>query len=235
MSDNDKDGIVVVTGASKGVGRAVAEALARAHGRTVLAVARDAQALATLRGSEPLVEVLELDLERSDAPARVSEAVGDRRVLALVNNAGLLLKRDFDAWSEQDLMRSYKVNVVVPVRLVQALADRLQGDPPGHVVNISSMGGVQGSAKFPGLLGYSTSKGGLVTATECLAEELRDRAVRANAVCLGAVDTAMLREAFPGYQAPVGPVEVGNFLARFALEGAALFNGKVLHMAVSTP
>jgi NAD(P)-dependent dehydrogenase (short-subunit alcohol dehydrogenase family) len=132
-------------------------------------------------------------------------------------------------------VRLYRVNVVLPLRLVQALLDRLEGRPEGHVVNIGSMGGVQGSSKFPGLLGYSTSKGALVTATECLAEELKDRGVRANCVCLGSVDTEMLRQAFPGYKASMAPGEVGAFLSRFALEGGNLFNGKVLHMATGTP
>ena len=232
---NGTEGLVVVTGASRGVGRATVEALVRDHGARVLAVARSEGALQELKALGPRVEVLRIDLEEDGAPATLAVAVGARRVRALVNNAGLLLKRDLLEWTDSDLQRLHRVNVVAPLRLVQALADRLSGDPAGHVVNVGSMGGVMGSMKFAGLLGYTVSKGGLVTLTECLAEELKDRGVRANCVCLGAVDTEMLREAFPGYQAPVGPVEVGNFLARFALEGANLFNGKVLQMAVSTP
>jgi 3-oxoacyl-[acyl-carrier protein] reductase len=232
---NTREGLVVVTGASRGVGRATAEALAREHGRRVLAVARDSAALASLSAAHPLVQGLVVDLEREGAAEAVSRAVGDRPVAALVNNAGLLIKNAFPAWTEEDLVRLYRVNVVLPLRLVQALLDRLEGRPEGHVVNIGSMGGVQGSSKFPGLLGYSTSKGALVTATECLAEELKDRGVRANCVCLGSVDTEMLRQAFPGYKASMAPGEVGAFLSRFALEGGNLFNGKVLHMATGTP
>lgn len=232
---NTREGLVVVTGASRGVGRATAEALARDHGRRVLAVARDAAALASLTAAHPLVEGMVLDLEGEGAAEALARTVGGRQVAALVNNAGLLITNALEAWTEEQLLRLYKLNVVVPLRLVQVLLDRLEGRPEGHVVNIGSMGGVQGSTKFPGLLGYSTSKGGLVTATECLAEELKDRGVRANCICLGSVDTEMLREAFPGYRASMAPREVGAFISRFALEGGNLFNGKVLQLATSTP
>jgi short-subunit dehydrogenase len=202
-----------------------------------MAVARDAAALATLRDeiADPLLETLVLDLASPNAPSVLAMAVEGRPVVALVNNAGLLLKRDFGAWSIDDMQRLYQVNVVTPLMLVQALVEQLGSSDPGHVVNIGSMGGVQGSVKFQGLLGYSTSKGALVTLTECMAEELKDRGVRVNCLCLGAVDTEMLREAFPGFQAPVTAEEMGAFVARFSLEGRNLFNGKVLQVATGTP
>lgn len=234
-----EEGLVIVTGASRGVGRATAMALLRDHGRHVLALARDADALGSLQleaqQAGGRLQTLVLDLASEEAAQQVSDAIGPRRVSALVNNAGLLLKRDLGTWSSEDMLRLYLVNVVAPLLLVQLLADRLAGTPAGHVVNIGSMGGVQGSAKFPGLLGYSASKGALVTVTECLAEELKDRGVSANCLCLGAVDTEMLREAFPGFRAPVAAEEVGAFIARFTLEGAKLFNGKTLQVAVGTP
>jgi 3-oxoacyl-[acyl-carrier protein] reductase len=236
MKDN---GIIIVTGASRGVGRATALALVRDHGRHVLALARDRNALIGLaqeaQGAKGALETLALDLAGAEAEHVLSDAVGARRVRGLVNNAGLLIKRELGQWSASDMLSLYQVNVVAPLLLVQRLADRLAGEPPGHVVNIGSMGGVQGSSKFPGLLGYSASKGALVTVTECLAEELKDRRIRANCLCLGAVDTEMLREAFPGYQAPVRSTDMGAYVARFVLEGANLFNGKVLHVATSTP
>jgi 3-oxoacyl-[acyl-carrier protein] reductase len=234
-----KEGVVIVTGASRGVGRATALALVRDHGRHVLALARDTDALASLQQEAlqagGLLQTLVVDLASEGAERLVSDAIGPRSVAALVNNAGLLLKRELGAWSSEDMLRLYRVNVVAPLLLVQLLADRLAGMPAGHVVNIGSMGGVQGSSKFPGLLGYSASKGALVTVTECLAEEFKERGVSANCLCLGSVDTEMLREAFPGFRAPVSAEEVGAFVARFALEGAKLFNGKTLQVAVGTP
>ena len=72
-----------------------------------------------------------------------------------------------------------------------------------HIVNISSMGGFQGSAKFNGLSYYSASKAAIACLSECLAEEFKDSGVSVNCLALGAVQTEMLREAFPGYKAPV--------------------------------
>lgn len=236
MSDRP---LVVVTGASRGVGREAVRALVERHRIDVLAVARDAEALQGLQqqcaNGPAHVEILALDLAGDRAVPRVVRQVGGRRLLGLLNNAGLLRKRNFGEWTLQDLHDLFLVNAHQPFLLAQALVDRLAGTPPGHVVNIGSMGGVQGSAKFPGLAGYSASKMALAGLTECMAEDLRERGVRCNCLALGAVDTAMLREAFPGYQAPVTAEAMGAEVARFVLEGHKYFNGKVLPMALSTP
>lgn len=231
--------LVVVTGSSKGIGRGTAGSLVRDHGCTVIGMARDAEGLATLeaecRGASGHFEPVVADLSRPEALDVLLERVGGRRVNGLVNNAGLLITRTFGTWTAEDTGRLFHLNAAVPLLLAQALAHVLGGDPPGHIVNISSMGGFQGSAKFPGLLAYSASKAGLACITECLAEELKESGVRANCLCLGAVDTEMLRAAFPGYKAPMGPAAMGAHVARFVLEGHSLFNGKVLPVALSTP
>ncbi len=153
----------------------------------------------------------------------------------LVNNAGVLLKRPLGAWQASDFDQLFAVNARSPLMLTQTLLPALGRSASAHVVNISSMGGFQGSAKFPGLLGYSASKAALACMTECLAEELKDTAIRCNCLCLGAVDTAMLREAFPGYQAQVTAKAMGTFVAGFVLNGHKLLNGKVLPVSLSTP
>lgn len=240
MNKASGDGkLVVVTGASTGVGRATAKALVQQHGCEVIAVARSAAKLQDLAhecaGGRGSLRPLGMDLEQEGAVAQVKQAVGPRRLHGLVNNAGLLLKHGLGGWTAADAQRLFRLNATIPLLLTQTLAAALQGDPPGHVVNIGSMGGFQGSVKFPGMAAYSASKAALANLTECLAEELKDRQVRCNCLCLGAVDTAMLREAFPGYTASVGPDEVGNYLARFVVEGHNFYNGKVLPFAVSTP
>lgn len=231
--------VVVVTGASTGVGRATAKALAMDHGCEVVAVARKGNLLEELAaecsGARGRITPLALDLASPDAVDHVLRAAAGRRLHGLVNVAGLFIKHPLGEWTAGDAQRLFLLNATVPFLLAQALAPLLQGDPPGHVVNIGSMGGFQGSVKFPGLAAYSASKAALANLSECLAEELKERDVRCNCVCLGAVDTAMLRAAFPGYTAPVGPEAVGRWLARFVLEGHILFNGKVLPLATSTP
>src|SRR5690606_3161233 len=122
-----------------------------------------------------------------------------------------------------------------PLEISQALIDELRGDPPGHIVHISSMGGFQDSAKFPGLIAYSSSKAALACMAQCMAEEMKEKGVRSNCLALGSVDTEMLRTAFPGYRTQMSPIEMGAFIARFAMEGHHLFNGKVLPVATTTP
>ncbi len=231
-----KEELVVITGASRGVGRATALAIALEHGVRVLAVSRDAGALERLQqDGAGMVEVLALDIGASDAPRAIKAAVAGRRVRALVHCAGLLDKRPMGEHQRAVLERLYAVNVFAPLEITQALVDELDGTPPGHVVHIGSMGGFQDSAKFPGLVAYSASKAALACMAQCLAEEFKDRGIRSNCLALGAVDTEMVREAFPGYQAPVTADAMGAYVARFALEGHNLFNGKVLPAAVTTP
>lgn len=236
---NAKRPLVVVTGASRGVGRETAKALVMAHGCTVIGVARNASALAKLQAEcaagPGTLEIVAADLASAHGRAELQASTAGRRVHGLVNNAGLLIKREFGQWTEDDAGQLFAINSTIPLLLAQALAAQLEGDPPGHVLNLSSMGGYQGSVKFPGLLAYSASKAALACISECLAEEFKDRALRSNCLCLGAVDTDMLREAFPGYQAPVAAAEMGAYVARFTLQGHLLHNGKVLPVALSTP
>jgi len=231
--------LVVVTGASRGVGAATARALVQEHGCTVLAVSRDIVGLGALKdacaGGAGWVEPLPLDLGQPDAAAHVVAAVDGRRARALVHCAGTLQRREIGRYMRQDLESLFTVNVFAPLELSQALAGALAGDPPGHIVHIGSMGGFQDSAKFAGLVAYSSAKAALACMAQCLAEEFVERGVRSNCLALGAVDTAMLREAFPGYRAPVGAEAMGTYVARFALEGHFLFNGKVLPVALGTP
>jgi NAD(P)-dependent dehydrogenase (short-subunit alcohol dehydrogenase family) len=233
------EGTIIVTGASRGIGRATVRALVLDHGRSVLAVSRDRIALESLEVEcsigPGMLRTLSSDLTRDGAISEVLGTIRDHRVMGLVNNAGLLIKRPIGEWKIEDLGHLFRANLFVPLLLSQALASQLDGDPPGHVVNLGSMGGFQGSVKFPGLAGYSSSKAALANLTECLAEEWKGRGIRCNCLAIGAVDTAMMREAFPGYRAPVTADEAGAFVARFALEGHRMFNGKILPMALSTP
>ena len=97
-------------------------------------------------------------------------------------------------------------------------------------MHITSMGGVQGSSKFPGLSLYSAAKGAVSIFTESLSTEWVDRGIAVNALALGAVQTEMLDEAFPGLEAPVQPAEMGGYDADFCLKGHRLFNGKILQV-----
>jgi len=104
-----------------------------------------------------------------------------------------------------------------------------------HIVNISSMGGFQGSAKYAGLSYYSASKAALACLTECLANEFKEYGISMNCLALGSVQTEMFEEAFPGYKAPVDVKQMAEFISGFALTGHKFFNGKILPVAVGNP
>lgn len=233
------EGWVVVTGASKGLGRATVRALVKEHGAQVLALSRDpllqADLAKELHGFKGRIRVLTVDVAAEEGPAAVAGALGAARCLALVHNAAVLHKAEFGRHERAALEHCFRVNAIAPLMLTQALAPTLSGSPPGHIVHIGSMGGFQDSAKFPGLVGYSASKAALACMAQCVAEELKDRGIRSNCLALGAADTEMLRTAFPGYQAPTSAESMGGFIAWFALHGHKHFNGKVLPVATSTP
>jgi NAD(P)-dependent dehydrogenase (short-subunit alcohol dehydrogenase family) len=124
---------------------------------------------------------------------------------------------------------------MIPWQLIQSLLDLLAKSGKSHVINISSIGGMQGSVKFPGLSAYSSAKGALGILTECLAAELSDKGISFNCLALGSVQTEMFKMAFPGYKAQLKPEEIATFIADFALNGNKYFNGKILPVSVSTP
>lgn len=232
-----ESGGVLVTGAGSGIGLEIVRALLSEHRCTVWALARNGdQRLAKELTSHPdRLRVLDYDLNTTDSIQSIAETVGSNRLIGLVHNAALLGKQDFGAYTREGLEKLFRINAVVPLLLTQALASRLEGEPPGHVVHISSMGGFQDSMKFPGLAAYSSSKAALACLAQCLAEEFKDRGIRSNCLAIGAVDTVMLRAAFPGFKAPVTPESMGQFIAWFTLNGHNLFNGKVLPVSASTP
>jgi NAD(P)-dependent dehydrogenase (short-subunit alcohol dehydrogenase family) len=117
---------------------------------------------------------------------------------------------------------------------IQSLLPKL--NPAGsHIVNISSMGGFQGSMKFAGLAAYSTSKAALCSFTELFAEEFKGSGIAMNCLCLGAVQTEMLEEAFPGYKAPLTPDQMATFIEEFSLSAHQYMNGKIIPVSLTNP
>lgn len=227
--------MVLVTGAGRGVGLATVQALLSMDDVRVVAVSRALAALEPVVASEPRLELCPVDLIAPDSAERIAAFVGQRRLHAVVHNAGLLHKADMGQHRRAELERLFLTNTIAPLEISQALASRLAGDPPGHIVHIGSMGGFQDASKFPGLVAYSSSKAALACMAQCMAEEFKDGGIRSNCLALGSVDTEMLRAAFPGYTAVTKAEAIGSFIADFSLNGHNLFNGKVLPVATTTP
>lgn len=223
---------VVITGCSRGIGYELAKLFAQ-EGNDVLALSRNPEPMRAL--GDERITALPFDLQKAENLAELKSLLSNRweSVDILINNAGSLVNKPFLETSVDEFMGIYQVNLFGVASLIQTIVPYM--GKSGHVVNISSMGGIQGSAKFPGLSAYSSSKGALITLSELLAEEFKETGPSFNALALGAVQTEMLEEAFPGFKAPVTALEMARYIKRFALEGHLYFNGKVLQVSNSTP
>tara|TARA_B100001057_G_scaffold491256_1_gene581104 strand:- start:435 stop:1109 length:675 start_codon:yes stop_codon:yes gene_type:complete len=221
---------LVITGASRGIGFEICTQAA-SKGYKVIALSRNIKPLLGIENIHPFAVDLSDETAIQDFIKKISKSFS--KVDALINNAGRLINKPFLETSSEEFKKVYQVNIFAVASLIRLIFPLLA--PQGHVVNISSMGGVQGTAKFPGLSAYSSSKGGLIILTELLAEEFNESGPSFNALALGAVQTEMLDEAFPGYKAQVSAKEMATYILEFALEGQQLYNGKVLPIASSTP
>lgn len=223
---------IVVTGTSRGIGLELVKQLAE-QGHQVLALSRNDKPCAELGFDE--VTAFPFDISSQEDLDKVFAFVKEewQEVDVLIHNAGALVNKPFEELSVTDFQKVYDVNVFGVARLTQTLIPFMQSG--SHVVTVSSMGGIQGSMKFPGLAAYSSSKGAVITLSELLAEEYKEKGIAFNVLALGAVQTEMLEEAFPGYQASLQPDEMASYISNFALIAHKFYNGKVLQVSASTP
>ena len=221
---------LLVTGASRGVGFAICKK-ASANGHRAIALSRNISPLKGIPNVHPFSVDLSLESEVVDFVKEIGTSF--KSIDVLINNAGSLINKPFLEISSSDFEAVFKVNIFAVATLTRLILPMMNAK--GHVLNITSIGGVQGSAKFPGLSAYSSSKGALVILTELLAEEFKDSGPSFNALALGAVQTEMLEEAFPGYKAPVSAAQMAEYIIDFALKGHQFYNGKVLPISSSTP
>ena len=222
---------IIITGTSRGIGYELALQFANA-GHQVLAISRKTpQALM----EHPNVSCLSLDISVAEDLLQVEKFILQtwKKVDVLLHNAGRLLHKPFDQITADEFQSVYKVNVFAVAELTKICIPFMQKG--SHVVTISSMGGIQGSMKFAGLAAYSSSKGAVITLSELLAEEYKEHGIAFNVLALGAVNTEMLQEAFPGYEAPLSAKEMADYIFNFALTGNKFYNGKVLQVSSSTP
>jgi 3-oxoacyl-[acyl-carrier protein] reductase len=222
---------IVVTGASRGIGRAIVERLTPEH--SVLATARSVEALSEL-SLKTGCKTYAFDLESSDYSGfreSIEQNLGG--IDLLIHNAGLLINKPFIDLNHSEILRQYQVNVFSLFEMVQSFDSLLSRD--AHIVALGSIGGMIGSVKFPGLSAYSSSKGALAVLVECLQEEYKERNWAFNCLALGAVQTEMLNEAFPGYKAPIQPSEMAEFICNFSLSSHKVLKGKVLPISLSNP
>lgn len=223
---------VVITGTSRGIGFELAKQFAN-EGHRVLALSRNTEPLANVNHKN--ISFIPVDLSNEAELKSAADFVKTifKSVDILIHNAGFLVNKPFETLTKEDFQKVYEVNVFAVAGLTQKMMPFMsQGS---HVITISSMGGIQGSMKFPGLAAYSSAKGAVITLSELLAEEYKEQGIAFNVLAIGAVQTEMLEEAFPGYQAPLQPNEMAAYILNFALTGNKFYNGKVLQVSSTTP
>ena len=228
------DRTIVVVGASRGIGAELVKLFAGDSGNKIIALSRDKRKMDVVFQSFRNVETHSFDLN-SNVRQQAEEIFSKiNKIDVLINNAGLLKNKPFTELTHQDISSCYQVNVIGVMETVQAAVDKME-QAGGHIVNISSMGGFQGSVKFGGLSAYSTSKAAVCSFTELFAEEYKESKIRMNCLCLGAAQTEMLEEAFPGYQAPVSAAKMAEFISDFSINAHQWINGKIIPVSLSTP
>jgi NAD(P)-dependent dehydrogenase (short-subunit alcohol dehydrogenase family) len=233
---------IVVTGASRGIGFQIVQSLAKAGVLKIIGISRNYKQLCQLKelcSQLSMTEFIPVAYDFQQITAAEPQLAGlikqhFNHIDILINNAGTLVNKPFESITTDEINRLFTVNYIAPALLIKYLLPLLRVSQ-AHIVNITSMGGFQGSVKFKGLSHYSASKAALAVLTECLAEEYKKEGLVFNALALGAVQTEMLAEAFPNFKAPVTSEQMGEFIANFAMNGKTFFNGKVLPVSLSVP
>ncbi|WP_264520583.1 SDR family NAD(P)-dependent oxidoreductase [Flavobacterium sp. N1994] len=222
---------IIITGTSRGIGYELALQFAKA-GHQVLAISRN---IPQEFLGNPNITSRSVDLSKESDLNSMENFLSNawKNVDIIIHNAGSLVLKPFAQTTQEDFENVYKVNVFGVANLTRVCLPFLKKG--SHVVSISSMGGIQGSMKFAGLSAYSSSKGAVITLSELLAEEYREQGIAFNVLALGAVNTEMLQEAFPGYEAPISAKEMADYIFNFALTGNKYHNGKIIQVSSSTP
>jgi short-subunit dehydrogenase len=221
---------IVITGASRGIGFELVK-LAEKKEYKVYALSRNTKNLDSTNFVNPISIDITDEILLSNFILELKK--NDVTIDALINNAGAFLNKPFSDTTKSEFEAIYQVNLFGLASITRMLLPQIS--TKGHVINISSMGGIDGSVKFPGLSAYSSSKGAVNILTELLAEEYKETGPSFNALALGAVQTEMLEEAFPGLKAPLSAKKMASYVLDFAITGQKYYNGKILPISSSTP
>jgi len=227
---------IIIIGGTRGIGKELVLFLAQDIGNQIFVTGRDQKSLKNLARLHKNVSYLALDISRFDSQVELFRKIVTEKfsgVDILVNVAGTMISKDFEEITSAEARSIMEVNFIAPASVIRVLKPLM--NKGSHIVNISSMGGFQGSSKYRGLSYYSASKAALACLSECLATEFADSGISVNCLALGAVQTEMLEEAFPGYKAPVKADEIAEYIGDFALRGHRFINGKIIPVALSNP
>lgn len=231
MTEFDRK-IVVVTGASSGIGRASAELFA-ARGALVALFARSREkieAIAAGHGDRMLAVAGDVadsaDVERLFAEVEARFGGCD----VLVNSAGMIDPKHVADVTPEAWDRMFAVNVRGTFLASRRALPSMTARRSGAIVNIASISGVPGPEKFPGFASYNASKAAVIAFTEALAVETKDLGIRVNCVSPGSVDTPMWAAASGGAPADMTSAEVAETILFLASARSRPMNGQNLHV-----
>jgi len=227
---------IIVNGGTRGIGKEIVLNLSLDTGNKIIVTGRNEKVLKYLSSYAGNIHGIKLDLANPGTDYdSLRNNVKDyfSTIDILINNAGILVSKEFTETNESEARMMMDTNFFGPAIVIRKLKPLMSAG--SHIVNITSMGGFQGSIKFKGLSYYSASKAALACLSECLSNEFAESNISVNCLALGAVQTEMLEEAFPGYKAPVTAKEMAEFISYFAINGHKFFNGKILPVTISTP
>lgn len=230
---------IIITGASRGIGYHIVKNLIADNttSNKVFAISRNIDELKSLATKHNNLIPVKCNINSETEIEMLNSIVKSHvdHIDILINNAAAIVNKEFTQITGDEIDYVFSANFKAPFMMIKQFLPMLKAKSTAHVINISSMGGFQGAQKFPGLSVYSSSKSALSCLTECLAEELKNTGISINALCIGAVQTEMLSEAFPGYVAPVTAVQMADFICNFAFKSHKMMNGKIIPVALSTP
>ena len=221
---------IIITGTSSGIGFELVKIFSKKNHR-VLALSRNNSKLRDLNLEG--VHAVDFNLNDHDYFEINQFIKSVKKIDVLINNAGYLVNKPFSQTTLEDFNLVYSTNIISVAMLIKNTIDYMEKG--SNVLNISSIGGIQGSVKFSGLSAYSSSKGALNILTEMLAEEYKDQGIHFNALALGSVQTKMLEKAFPGFVASSSAEDMAKYIYNFSTEGYKLMNGKVISVSSTTP
>ena len=216
----------IITGTSSGLGFELVNKFI-AENYNIISLSRSSCSI-----KNSLVEHCNFDITNPKSISELKKLIQSKykTIDILINNAGMLINKPFVELSKKEFISVYDVNFFGVIELIQGILPFFKSK--SQIINISSIGGINGTNKFKGLSAYSSSKGALNILTEVLAEEFKETGPVINSLCLGSVQTKMLEQAFPGYKAQVQPREMANFIYDFSQSGGKVFNGKIIPISL---
>ena len=216
----------IITGTSSGLGFELVNKFI-AENYNIISLSRS-----TCSIKSSLVEHCNFDITNPKSISELKKLIQSKykTIDILINNAGMLINKPFVELSKKEFISVYDVSFFGVIELIQGILPFFKSK--SQIINISSIGGINGTNKFKGLSAYSSSKGALNILTEVLAEEFKETGPVINSLCLGSVQTKMLEQAFPGYKAQVQPREMANFIYDFSQSGGKVFNGKIIPISL---